>query len=391
MTVAVDLAQADVRALLSKLLSFDTTSRESNLALIHFVRDYLKGLGVESTLIFNDEGSKANLYARLGPEGDGGVMLSGHTDVVPVDGQNWTFPAFELTEQNQRYYGRGSTDMKGFIACVLAAVPMFLNKALRMPVYLAFSYDEEVGCLGVRSLIEHLEASPEKPALCIIGEPTSMKPVYGHKGKVAMRCKVHGKACHSAYAPDGVNAIEYAAQLIGKLSSLAEPLSKQLDERFDPPYSTVQTGVIKGGAALNIVPEFCQFDMEMRYLPSVDATATFDTLTDYAKGTLEPKMQLVAPEASIQFELISAYPPLLTDQQSDFAQWLGQWAGSESYHTVAFGTEGGLFDEAGVATMVCGPGSMDQGHKPDEYVEIDQLQKCSWMLENLGDWLADNS
>lgn len=387
MTGEAGIAHADVHELLSKLLSFDTTSRESNLALIQFVRDYLQGLGVESELIFNEEGSKANLYARFGPAGDGGVMLSGHTDVVPVDGQNWTFPAFELTEHDQRYYGRGSTDMKGFIACVLAAVPMFLNKELRMPVYLAFSYDEEVGCLGVRSLIDHLKASPEKPALCIIGEPTSMKPVYGHKGKVALRCKVHGKACHSAYAPEGVNAIEYAAQLIGKLSSLAEPLSKQLDERFDPPYSTVQTGVIKGGAALNIVPEFCQFDMEMRYLPGVDAAATFNTLADYAKGTLEPKMQAVAPEASIQFESISAYPPLLTDQQSEFAQWLGQWAESQSYQTVAFGTEGGLFDEAGVATMVCGPGSMDQGHKPDEYVEIDQLKHCCRMLENLCSWL----
>lgn len=379
---------ASVRSLLSTLLSFDTTSRESNLELIEFIQDYLDKLGVESTLIYNDERTKANLYARLGPAGDGGVMLSGHTDVVPVDGQKWTCQPFELTEQDGKYYGRGSADMKGYLACVLAMVPSFQSKTLRMPVYLAFSYDEEVGCLGVRSLIDHLKTSLEKPALCIIGEPTSMKPVYGHKGKVAMRCKVHGKACHSAYAPEGVNAIEYAAQMISQLSTLAEPLKQQEDDRFDPPYSTLQTGVIKGGVALNIVPEFCQFDVEMRYLPGVNAQETFDSLADYAKQTLEPKMKAISEDSAIELEALSAYPPLLTDKQSEFAQWMAQWTESEAFQTVAFGTEGGLFDEAGVATMVCGPGSMDQGHKPNEFVSIEQIQQCSKMLQNLCDWLT---
>lgn len=389
MTLHSNDDQAEVRALLSQLLSFDTTSRESNLELIHFIKTYLEELGVSSTLIFNEERTKANLLARFGPQGDGGVMLSGHTDVVPVDGQNWTFPAFELTEHEQKYYGRGSADMKGFIACVLAAVPRFAKQRLKMPVYLAFSYDEEVGCLGVRSLIEHLKSSPERPALCIIGEPTSMKPVYGHKGKVAMRCNVRGHACHSAYAPEGVNAIEYAAQIIGELSQVSEALAKHTDEQFDPPYSTIQTGVIKGGAALNIVPESCQFDMEMRYLPGVDANATFDKLEQFAKGILEPKMKAISSESNIQFEKLSAYPPLLTDKQSDLAKWVGQWADNASYETVAFGTEGGLFDEAGVATMICGPGSMDQGHKPNEFIEIDQLHRCSSMLHNLCSWLSE--
>lgn len=379
---------ADLRTLLSQLFSFDTTSRESNLALIEMIKCYLQDLGIESTLVFNTERTKANLYARLGPAGDGGVMLSGHTDVVPVDGQDWSHPAFQLTEQDGKCYGRGSADMKGFIACVLAAVPHFQKVDLRMPLYLAFSYDEEVGCLGVRSLIEHISASPEKPAMCIIGEPTSMKPIYGHKGKVAMRCDVKGHACHSAYAPEGVNAIEYAAKLINKVSSLAEPLKTELDQRFDPPYSTLQTGLIKGGAALNIVPEFCQFDIEMRYLPDSDAAKTFNELKAYAQQTLQVEMQATHPQASIEFKSLAQYPPLLTDPQSEFAQWLASWAGNKEYGTVAFGTEGGLFDEAGVATLVCGPGSMEQGHKPDEFVSVEQLNKCQEMLTNLRHWMS---
>ena len=379
--------QLSIKDWLTQLLSFDTTSRESNLALIFTIKAYLENLGIEPTLIYNKEGTKANLYARFGPEGNGGVMLSGHTDAVPVDGQDWSYPPFQLTEHDGKCYGRGSADMKGFLACVLAAIPMFQKASLRMPLYLAFSYDEEVGCLGVRSLIEHLKASPEKPAMCIIGEPTNMQPVYGHKGKVAMRCDVTGHACHSAYAPEGVNAIEYAAKLINKLTELAEPLKNELDSRFDPPYSTLQTGVIKGGAALNIVPESCQFDIEMRYLPGTEANETFNHLQDYAQQTLVPQMQGVAEKANIEFKSLAQYPPLLTDPQSEFAQWLASWSSSDSFQTVAFGTEGGLFDEAGVATLVCGPGSMEQGHKPDEFVSIQQLECCNLMLSNLCDWM----
>ena len=378
----------ELKSLLSQLLSLDTTSRESNLALIDVIRDYLGQLGIESTLVFNDEKNKANLYARLGPAGDGGIMLSGHTDVVPANDKDWSHPPFQLTEQDGKCYGRGSADMKGFIACVLASVPSFQQADLRMPLYLAFSYDEEVGCLGVRGLIDHIKASPEKPAMCIIGEPTSMKPIYGHKGKVAMRCKVQGHACHSAYAPEGVNAIEYAAKLINKLSDLAKPLKQQLDERFDPPYSTLQTGTIKGGVALNIVPDYCQFDIEMRYLPEANATSTFSQLQDYAEQTLKPVMQSVHSATDIQFESLATYPPLLTDPQSEFAQWLADWSDCKEFGTVAFGTEGGLFDEAGVATLVCGPGSMEQGHKPDEFVTTEQLERCGFMLDNLRHWMS---
>ncbi|NWK88466.1 acetylornithine deacetylase [Raoultella terrigena] len=379
---------SDLKRILATLLAFDTTSRESNLQLINYIDEYLRGFGIATRLFFDEEGKKANLYARFGPQGPGGVMLSGHTDVVPVDGQRWTVPPFELTLRDDLCYGRGSTDMKGFIACVLAAVPDFLSQPLRMPLHLAFSYDEEVGCLGVRSLVDHLKASKDKPALCIIGEPTEMRPVYGHKGKLAMRCTVQGKACHSAYAPHGVNAIEYAAKLITRLGTLGETLAQIRDSRFDPPYSTLQVGVIHGGTALNIVPESCQFDFEIRHLPEVSLEPTLAELHGYAAGELLTSMRAVAPQADITFSPLSRYPGLLSDPQSEFAGWLAQWAQSEAFSTVAFGTEGGLFDEAGVATLICGPGSMDQGHKADEFIALAQLEKCLTMLGNLRRWMA---
>ncbi len=380
----------DSRAILADLIAFDTTSRESNLALIEYVRDYLGGLGVASQLLFNAERTKANLHARLGPSGAGGVMLSGHSDVVPADGQAWSVPAFALTERDGRLYGRGTADMKGYIACVLAAVPAFLARPLRLPLHIAISYDEEVGCLGVRSLVEQLRASPERPGICIIGEPTEMRPVLGHKGKLAMRCEVHGAACHSAYAPQGVNAIEYAAQLIGKLGEIGTRLAavERHDVRFDPPYSTVQTGMIQGGRALNIVPAECRFDFEMRALPADDPQQVAAELRDYAESELLPRMRAVSAASDIRFSELSSYPGLFTEAGSEAAQLLALIAGSDDFSTVAFGTEGGLFDEAGIATVVCGPGSMDQGHKPDEFVSRDQLAQCDAMLARLALWMS---
>lgn len=373
------------RELLGALIGFDTTSRESNLQLIQFVRDYLAGLNVPCELIYNDERSKANLFATLGPDNVPGIVLSGHTDVVPVDGQPWTVAPFALTEKDGKLYGRGTADMKGFIACVLAAVPTLLAAPLRMPVHIALSYDEEVGCLGVRSLLAQLAQRPVKPMLCIIGEPTELKPVLGHKGKLAMRCDVHGAACHSAYAPQGVNAIEYAAQLIGELGRIGSQLrAPELhDSRFDPPFSTVQTGLITGGKALNIVPADCRFDFEVRTLPAQDPRAVAAKLEHYAEQQLLPKMRAVDGQSSIRFSELSAYPGLVTDAQSHAAQLLAQFCGSSDFTTVAFGTEGGLFDAIGIATVVCGPGSMDQGHKPDEFVSIEQLAGCDAMLERI--------
>ncbi|QHD01535.1 acetylornithine deacetylase [Pseudomonas sp. S04] len=378
------------RALLARLVGFATVSRDSNLALIEFVRDYLQGLGVDCELIYNAERSKANLLASMGPQVAGGIVLSGHTDVVPVDGQAWTVEPFCMSEADGKLFGRGTADMKGYLASVLAAVPLFLASDLRRPVHLALSYDEEVGCLGVRSLLELLPQRIPAPALCLIGEPTELKPVLGHKGKLAMRCHVHGAACHSAYAPYGVNAIEQAARLIGRLgeigATLAEP--ELQDSRFDPAYSTVQVGVIQGGTALNIVPADCRFDFEVRALPDFAPQAVVDELQHYAQTTLLPAMQAIKAETSIRFEQLSAYPGLATPADSAAARLIARLCGSDAFSTVAFGTEGGLFDAAGIATVVCGPGSMEQGHKPDEFVSVEQLHACDRLMDRLAAWLS---
>ena len=264
-----------------------------------------------------------------------------------------------------------------------------LRQPLRLPLHIAISYDEEVGCLGVRSLVERLRASPERPAICLIGEPTELKPVLGHKGKLAMRCQVQGAACHSAYAPLGVNAIEYAAKLINHLGEIGQRLSavERQDARFDPPYSTVQTGLIQGGRALNIVPADCQFDFEVRALPSDDPQRVAEELRAYAETELLPQMHAVSTASAIAFQPLSAYPGLATDPHSQAAELLALLSGSRDFSTVAFGTEGGLFHQAGIPTVVCGPGSMEQGHKPDEFVSQQQLDGCDAMLMRLADWL----
>lgn len=381
------------REMLEQLVAFNTTSRESNLALIEFVGRYLTGLGVDYELIHNAEGSKANLYARLGPPGHGGVMLSGHSDVVPVDGQNWSVPPFALTERDGKLYGRGTADMKGFIACILAAIPHFLAQPLAQPLHLAISYDEEVGCLGVRTLLDALSHRADKPAICLIGEPTELQPVLGHKGKLGVRCEVQGAACHSAYAPQGVNAIEYAAKLIHHLTLIGQRLAapEHHDGRFDPPFTTVQTGLIQGGRALNIVPADCAFDFEVRTLPQDDAQEVARELESYAQRELLPTMRVVNRDAAIRFYPISSYPGLYTAAQSAAARLVAHLTGSEKFSTVAFGTEGGLFHQSGIPSVICGPGSMAQGHKPDEFITIEQLNACDALLRRLATWICQKN
>ncbi|MBR7957527.1 acetylornithine deacetylase [Burkholderia cenocepacia] len=378
------------RTLLAELIGFDTVSRHSNLAMIEFIRDYLAGYGVDSELFYNDARSKANLFATIGPRERGGIVLSGHTDVVPADGQAWTVEPFRMSERDGRLYGRGTADMKGFLASVLAAVPMFVARRLSLPIHLAFSYDEEIGCLGVRPMLAELAKRPHRPVLCMIGEPTELKPVLGHKGKLAMRCHVKGAACHSAYAPYGVNAIQYASRLVNRLEEIGERLAKPAhhDARFDPPFSTVQTGLIHGGKALNIVPDACEFDFEVRTLPGFDADEVTHELQAYAEQHLTPKMRAVHADCDIRMQPLSAYPGLSTPDDGDAARLLSILSGSSAFGTVAFGTEGGLFEQAGIPTVVCGPGSMDQGHKPDEFVSVDQLQGCDAMLRRLAEHLA---
>ncbi len=373
--------------LLRKLVSFDTTSRNSNLPLIDWVEDYLSKQGVSCERVYDETGEKANLYATIGPVDEAGYILSGHTDVVPVDGQEWASDPFDLIEKDGKLFGRGSCDMKGFLACCLAKVPDFKKAALKKPIHLAFSYDEEVGCVGVRGLIDELNKKAVKPLACFVGEPTNMEVIIAHKAKRSLKAKITGKACHSSLAPQGVNAIDVGARLVLKVKEMAERLAAgPRDELFDIPFSTAHTGVISGGAALNIVPDYCEVLFEFRVLPSEDADALVAEIKDYAATVLVPDMQKVAPETGVEFEWISTFPGLDTDPEAPVTQLAKRLAGKNAHAKVAYGTEGGLFQtNGGIESIVVGPGSITQAHKPDEYIYISELEKCEAFLTKLID------
>ena len=371
--------------ILNKLIGFDTVSRNPNIALMDFVREVLAGVGVEAVLIPNEDGSKANLLATIGPADRGGVMLSGHTDVVPVEGQNWTRPAFELTEENGRYYGRGTTDMKGFVACALAAGLKAADRPLKSPLHLAFSYDEEIGCQGVRSMIDLLKAAPVKPAMCIVGEPTSMQVATGHKGKVALKARCVGREGHSALAPLAMNALHLGCDLVGALRDVQSGLQKAgiHDGDYDVPYTTVHAARMQGGVALNIVPNLCEVDFEIRNVAQDDPEAILADIRARADAILA-RVAGHAPEAAIAFAVNFSYPGLDTPGTAEVVKFVQSLTGANGICKVAFGTEGGLFSqEVGVPTVVCGPGSMMQGHRPDEYVDVAQIERCDAMLEVL--------
>ncbi len=372
--------------LIEKLVGFDTTSRESNLELIGYVQEYLKGFGIDSLLVENDEGSKANLFATLGDKDKPGIMLSGHTDVVPVDGQTWDTNPFRLTAKDGKLYGRGTADMKSFIAIVLAFVPRFLKKGLKTPVHLAFSYDEEIGCIGVRRLIEKLKGFAVRPAICIVGEPTSMQVVTGHKGKRSFVARVRGHEAHSALAPHGVNAIEYAAEFIGHLKSLATRKQKHgpFDPLYDVTHTTVHTGTIAGGTQLNIVPKSCRVEFEFRYLADDDPDALEAGIRAYAKEKIEPRMRAVAPETGIDIERVNEMPGLDTDPNAEVVAFVKALAGRNDHAKVAFGTEAGLFtSRVDIPTVVCGPGAIAQAHKPNEFITLEQVAKGEEFMKRL--------
>ncbi|MDE2694602.1 MAG: acetylornithine deacetylase, partial [Paracoccaceae bacterium] len=353
----VDKHNSKAIELLKALVGFDTTSYNSNLNLIDFIQSYLLSYGVESTLIHDESGKKANLYATIGRTDVGGVMLSGHTDVVPVEGQEWNSDPFSLKEFDGNLYGRGSADMKGFIALVLSRIPEMVSSELKQPIHLAFSYDEEIGCVGVQRMLDLLEHQPIKPSCCIIGEPTSMEVVIGHKGKHASRVKVKGHACHSGQSPFGVNAVDFAAELIVYIRKLAREKAENgpFDMDYDVPYSTLHTGVIKGGTALNIVPNFCQFDFEIRHLYEENPKHLLDKIETYSKENLETEMHLIDPEAGFSFETLAAYPGLLTDPGIEFVAYVKKLLDNDAHSKVIFGTEGGLFQKRlGIPTLVCG-------------------------------------
>lgn len=376
--------------ILKKLISFATVSRDSNLELIYYVQDYLDSLDIESQLIFNDEKNKANLHARFGPDNVPGVMLSGHTDVVPIDGQDWNFDPFSMVEQNGRLYGRGATDMKGFIASVLALLPAARDRRLSRPIHLALSYDEEIGCVGVRRMIDILETAPEQPAFCIIGEPTGMQVAIAHKGKTAAQCVCRGVEAHSALVDRGLNAIYLATEMIQAIRGIQETLKLECehDHHYSVPYTTLHVGTIVGGTALNIVPRECSFRFEIRNLHRDDPDAIVAKIQKLASELCSDYRQDF-PDMDINVDVINQYPALDTSPEEEPVKLLQRLLGTDDFTKLAFGTEGGLFQhKLGIPSVVCGPGSMEQGHKPDEFVTREQLRRCDRFLAALLDHIS---
>jgi acetylornithine deacetylase len=379
---------AESRAMIERLISFNTVSRDSNLGLIEWVRDYLHGLGASTRLTPDATGKKANLFATLGDSKKPGLILSGHTDVVPVDGQNWDTDPFVAVERDGKLYARGSADMKGFIGIILAQAPKFLAalnaNRLDAPLHFALSYDEEVGCLGVRGLIRDLEEQGIRPAGCVVGEPTSMQPIIAHKGTHRFRCTVHGREAHSSYVTHGVNAIEYAARIVVFIRQIADRLAQieQRDYGFTVPYSTLSTGLIHGGIAANVVPKDCVFQFDMRTLPRASADALYQEIRSYAE-TLAGEMRLVDDKAGIDLQWMSQTVGLAAKETDAIVQWAMQLSHNPTVGKVSYGTEAGLFQKMGVPTVICGPGDIAEAHRPNEFVTLDQLAQCERFMERI--------
>ena len=376
-------------AWLDRLTAIDTVSRHSNLGLIETVRDALRGHGLDPWLNLNADGTKANLFCTL-PAQDGqtqgGIALSGHTDVVPVDGQDWSSDPFRLTDKGDgRLYARGACDMKGFIAASLALVPEFMALPRGKPIHLALSYDEEVSCLGAPFMLAELQQRGIRVDGCLVGEPTSMKPVVAHKGLNAYHCRVHGKAAHSSLTPRGCNAIEHAARLICHIRDLAEQWRAEgpFDRFYDVPYTTITTNQISGGIAMNTIPDACEFTYEFRNLASVMPQQVQQRVHAYVQDELLPRMQREFPDARVEIDKLAAAPGLEASEQAAITQLVRALTQDRDVRKVAYGTEAGLFQGVGIPTVVCGPGSIEQAHKPDEFVEVDQLAQCEKFLRQL--------
>jgi len=375
-----------IRKLLADLVGFDTVSDRSNLPLIDYVEKYLASFGISGQRIVDETGQKAALWVTIGPEDKAGLVLSGHTDVVPVAGQVWTHNPFELVERDGRLYGRGTTDMKGFVAVCLAMVPEMVAADLITPIHLAISYDEEIGCVGVRPMLHEIVHQGIKPLGCFVGEPTQMQVIVGHKGKHGVRATFRGLARHSSIAPDGVNAIEYAADLITEIRRRAALLATQAERNslYDVPHSTLLSSTVHGGAALNIVPDHCAVEFECRGIGISESKQVTDAIIVWARAEIEPAMRKRHPECGIDFEEILDYPALDTPADTTIVTLAKQLAGRNDHAKVAFGTEASLFvSMAGVPSVVVGPGGIAQAHTPDEFVEMSQLESCAGFVERL--------
>ena len=383
------------REWIEELIRIDTVSSRSNLGLIETVRDYLQRLGLQCWLTYDGPGRKANLFCTI-PDAreriDGGIVLSGHTDVVPVDGQEWDSDPFTPTLRDGRLYGRGSADMKGFIGAVLAQVPELLRRRLAQPVHLALSFDEELGCLGAPLMLRQLKERGVRPAGCIVGEPTNMQLVVAHKGYTAYRCGIKGVAAHSSIPSTGVNAIEYAVQVVDFIRGLSEQLREQgaLDSTYDVPYSTALTNSISGGGVLNSVPELCELEFTFRYLPGVDAEQLIDQIRQHVDTVLLPQMRRAEGDDAVRidFQRIVHAPDFRAEEAAQFTRFMRQLLRDEQTRKVAYGTEAGLFQHEGVPTVVCGPGDINQAHRRNEYISLTQIERCEQFLSQLSDELT---
>jgi acetylornithine deacetylase len=384
------LARPGAEEILRRLVAFDTVSARSNLDLIRWVADYLDGHGIASTLTYDEVRQKANLFATIGPEDRGGVILSGHTDVVPVEGQAWDTDPFVVSERDGRLYGRGTADMKGFIACALATVPDFVGAELTTPIHLAFSYDEEVGCFGAKRLIEALPEGKARPALVIIGEPTSMRVVSQHKGCTVFATTVTGAEQHSSATHRGVNAIAAAAEIIAEIERLATErrAAARPESGFVPPYTTLSVGTIGGGTAQNIIPRHCRLTWEYRIAPWDDAAAIEERVASFVEGELLPRLRRVNEAAAVATERLADVPPLVAAPGSPAEELARRLTGDNATHAIAFASEAGLFQRADIPAVVCGPGSIDQAHQPNEFIERSQLAAGSAFMARLARWAA---
>ncbi len=374
--------------MIERLIGFNTVSRDSNLGLIEWTRDYLQGFGAVTRLTYDATGKKANLFATLGDSNKPGLILSGHTDVVPVDGQNWDSDPFLAIERDGKLYARGAADMKGFIGIILAQAPKFVaalnDRRLDAPLHYSLSYDEEVGCIGVRGLIRDLEQHNIRPAGCVVGEPTSMQPIIAHKGTHRFRCAVRGREAHSSYVTHGVNAIEYAARLVVYIRQIADRLaqSETRDYGFTVPYSTLSTGVIHGGIAANVIPKDCVFSFDMRTLPHTSPDSLYQEIRAYAQG-LAHEMQAVDATSGIDLEWLSQTVGLSAAETDAIVQWAMQLSRNTQVGKVSYGTEAGLFQKMGVPSVICGPGDIAQAHGPNEFVALDQLAQCERFMDRI--------
>lgn len=376
--------------ILEKLVAFPTVSADGNLDLVGFARAHLEACGFTCRTVPNATATKANLFASIGPTNDDGVVLSGHTDVVPVEGQHWASDPFSLTRRHDRVYGRGTTDMKGFLACVLAAAERARRLPLTRPLHIAFSHDEEIGCIGVRGMLDDLKARDFNAALCIVGEPTSMQPVTGHKGKLAARASCRGVPGHSSMAPELLNAIHLACETVGAIRDVQDRLAKTgaRDPAYAVPYSTAHAGLIRGGDVLNVVPSSAYVDLEIRHLAEDDVNALLCEIVARAEARIMPSIARF-PQAGVEFDIRNAYPGLSIEENSHALCFVQPLLPEPTPAKVSFGTEAGLFvEKLGLPTVIVGPGDMAQGHQPDEFIALDQLHACDRFLDRVIDNLC---